>query len=519
MVRGRITSAAGQPLQRVRVTLNGQSPNPPTSVTNAEGTFEITHVSAGTYSITASRAGYLTVQYGQRRPHEAGRTLEVHDGELVEHVDIALPRGAVLSGLVSDELGDPFPGARVEAVALRYTHGRRVPLQAGIATTNDLGEFRVSGLEPGTYYVRASTIETWADDDEQKGTHAYALTYFPRASGTDTAHSINVATGQEASSLDIQLSVGRAVRIDGMVQNSSAEPMPAQAVHLERITRGLGGALFSSSPGGSARTDGTGAFEIRDVPPGEYLLITGSSQTEFASLSLIVTDADVRGVVLIPQRGSTLKGLILTDEGTPPPFPPARVRIAPTATDENSVLPAWDAPRPQTVGSDWSFRFTNIDGGYLLRLTGLPDEWMLKAVRLNGRDVTDTPLEIPKGGSEVTGVQIVLTHQAAKVTGDVLDARGDRLGDSTVVVFAADRRLWTIGTRFVRWVRPDRAAHFAIGSLPAGTYFAIARDDVAEGQWEDPEFLDSLIPDATRFELSEAGSEKLTLTVKSDLPR
>jgi hypothetical protein len=87
------------------------------------------------YSITASRAGYLTVQYGQRRPHESGRTLEVHDGQLIEHVDMALPRGGVLSGRITDELGDPFPGARVEAVSLRYTRGRRVPLQAGIATT------------------------------------------------------------------------------------------------------------------------------------------------------------------------------------------------------------------------------------------------------------------------------------------------------------------------------------------------------------------------------------------------
>jgi hypothetical protein len=161
--------------------------------------------------------------------------------------------------------GDPFPGARVEAVALRYTHGRRVPLQAGIATTSDLGELRVSGLEPGTYYVRASTIETWADDDEQKGTHAHSLTYFPSASGTDTAHAINVATGQEVSHLDIQLSVGRAVRIDGVVQNSSAEPMLAQAVHLERITRGAR-PLANEGPNGSGEARLAGP-RLRPTPP------------------------------------------------------------------------------------------------------------------------------------------------------------------------------------------------------------------------------------------------------------
>src|SRR5918993_1131920 len=71
-VRGRITAAAtGEPLHRVRVTLNTSNPNPPSGVTDTRGDFEITSVPAGSYSLTAARAGYLTTQYGQRRPREA----------------------------------------------------------------------------------------------------------------------------------------------------------------------------------------------------------------------------------------------------------------------------------------------------------------------------------------------------------------------------------------------------------------------------------------------------------------
>jgi hypothetical protein len=96
------------------VTLNGAVANPPTAVTDTRGEFELTDVPAGSYALTATRAGYLTIQYGQRRPREAGRTLEVAAGQTVERIDMALPRGAVLAGRIVDETGDAAPGVRVE---------------------------------------------------------------------------------------------------------------------------------------------------------------------------------------------------------------------------------------------------------------------------------------------------------------------------------------------------------------------------------------------------------------------
>lgn len=517
IVRGRITAAASdQPLHRVRITLTGQNPTPPTTVTDMDGVFELTNVPAGSYSITAARAGYLPAQYGQRRPQERGRTVVVRDGDVVEHVEIALQRAGVLSGRVFDESGDPYPGVRVEAIELRYTRGRRVPLQAGMATTNDLGEFRVGGLTPGTYQLRASTTETWEDDDKKKGTHAYAVTYFPGTPGTEMAQTISVAAGQEVPSLDVTFVPGRAVRIGGVLQDSSGQPLPMQAVHLDRITRGIGGALVSASAGGSTRSDSGGAFELRGIPPGEYLLYSGSTETEHASQPLIVADADVTGIVLTPRKASTLRGSVVTDEGQPT-FPASRVQISLISVDENSVLPAWEAPRPQTVGSDWSFRlFLIMDGRFLLRPTGLPDDWILKAVRINDRDITDTPLEVSKGGAEMSGVQIFLTRQAAKVSGEVVDGRGAPRADSTVLVFAADSRLWGIGTRFVKVIRPDVAGHFTVGGLPAGRYLAIARDDVADGQWEDPDFLRTLSADASKIEIGEGATGTITLTIKPE---
>ena len=75
IVRGRVTAAGNQqPLSRVRITMNGGMANAPTAVTDPDGRFEIKEVPAGNYSITAARAGYLTVQVrtaatARRRPN------------------------------------------------------------------------------------------------------------------------------------------------------------------------------------------------------------------------------------------------------------------------------------------------------------------------------------------------------------------------------------------------------------------------------------------------------------------
>src|SRR5687767_14225725 len=92
VLRGRVVAAAtGEPLHRVRVTLNTANPNPPSAVTDTRGQFEMT-VPAGSYSMTATRAGYLSIQYGQRRSREAGRAIELRAGDVLEGVDMALPR-------------------------------------------------------------------------------------------------------------------------------------------------------------------------------------------------------------------------------------------------------------------------------------------------------------------------------------------------------------------------------------------------------------------------------------------
>ncbi len=86
-VRGTVVSAiTGQPLHRVQVVLSGGTQAVPPAVTDTRGEFEVVNVPAGTYLVTARRAGYLTTQFGQLS-HERGRPIVVAAGEAIRNVD------------------------------------------------------------------------------------------------------------------------------------------------------------------------------------------------------------------------------------------------------------------------------------------------------------------------------------------------------------------------------------------------------------------------------------------------
>src|SRR5689334_10305403 len=81
-ITGRVLAAdTGRPLRRVRVTLTAPELGSDTRITstNVDGRYEIKDLPPGNYTIQANRSGYLALRYGQKRPYEQGRMLELTD--------------------------------------------------------------------------------------------------------------------------------------------------------------------------------------------------------------------------------------------------------------------------------------------------------------------------------------------------------------------------------------------------------------------------------------------------------
>ena len=179
VIRGRIVAADnGAAIRRAQVRIvSNELRESRVAATDAQGNFEIKDLAAGRYSVTASKAGFVSLQYGQRRPTESGTPIELADAQKLEKVVIALPRGSVLGGRITDEFGEPVANATVSAMRYSYAAGARrlMPAMGGNSrdTTDDQGHYRLFGLPPGEYFVSAvlrSNEASGSDGRESRAT-------------------------------------------------------------------------------------------------------------------------------------------------------------------------------------------------------------------------------------------------------------------------------------------------------------------------------------------------------------
>ena len=65
----------------------------------------------------------------------------------------------------------------------------------------------------------------------------------------------------------------------------------------------------------------------------------------------------------------------------------------------------------------------------------------MKSVTINGRDETDTPLELT-GGQRVANVAVLFTDQVSEIRGKLVDNSGAPITEYTVLAFPVDVSLW-----------------------------------------------------------------------------
>jgi protocatechuate 3,4-dioxygenase beta subunit len=149
--------ADARPVRHARVTLNGAEPfDGMTTITDDHGRFAFGGLPAGRFELAASKDGWVTSAYGAKRPLRPGTSLPVANGQTVD-VTVRLVRGAVITGLLLDNTGQPSVGTTVRAMRYAVIDGQRRlrPSRASV-TTDDRGVYRIYGLAPGEYVVGAT---------------------------------------------------------------------------------------------------------------------------------------------------------------------------------------------------------------------------------------------------------------------------------------------------------------------------------------------------------------------------
>jgi carboxypeptidase family protein len=517
IIRGRIVAAdTGKPLRRARVTITAPelAGEPRNTSTDADGRYEFTDLPAGRFTLRVRRGGYLPLAYGQRRPREVAKPLQLLDKEVAEHVDMTLPRMGIISGRVLDDAGDPIEGVNVHAVRPMFRDGQRrlVPIGTAQNRTDDDGEFRVTGLAPGTYYVLAETRETWTvTRDRVKEVMGYAPTYYPGTTQPSEARRLPVQVGQRINNIDFSLVPGRAARISGTAFDSHGKPF--QNVSVREEVRGEDFASFGNVASASVHPDGT--FVIEHVPPGDYVIGTARGRDvpdpQVAMAQITVTGTDIDDIALNGSAGGTVTGRVITDDGVVPDLPRLRVTIAERITGQPSplVLGAFGA-QSGVVAADGAFTVNGVFGHSWLTVN-VPDGWTMKSVTHDGRDISETPFEM-NSGATMSDVQVVVTNRVTAVSGQLLNDKGVPITDATVIVFGSNADTWTQG-RFVRATRPDQQGQWRIKGLPPGEFLAVAVDYVEDGEWNDPDYLESVRRYGNKLTLANADAVSVVLRV------
>lgn len=518
-VRGRVVAAdTATPLRRAHVTLVAAESAFVrfSTTTDAEGRYEVVDMPPGRYTVTATKGGYVSLQYGQRRPFEQGTAVNVADGQTLAGINLPLPRGGVIAGRISDEFGEPV--AQAQVFPQRYTYGvdgvrRLVPVGLSVAT-DDLGQFRLYGLMPGEYVVSAMYRNPLALTPAGFGgdtSEGFLPTFHPGTVNAAEAQPVSVAIGQE-SSVQFALSAARMARVSGIVTSSAGRPIAGAMV----ILMPSAGVPMGISPG---QTGPDGAFSLSNVAPGDYILqvqnmavLGPADAAESAMVPVTVGGSNVDGLRIATGPGTLVTGRVEFEGTAPRTGGPLPLRIIPQSLVPGRV--AFGGPSPAASG------LVADDGAFQLQLNGAagpvffrvstPPSWALKAVLLENDDVTDSPLELT-GQGQVDGLRVVLTDKLTTVTGRAVDSRGQPLADYVVVVQPSDPREGVAATRFLRVLRPDQDGGFTARGLPPGRYFATAVESFEQGRQFAPDVRARLREKGKAFALAEGGTASLDL--------
>ncbi|HZI65255.1 MAG TPA: carboxypeptidase regulatory-like domain-containing protein, partial [Thermoanaerobaculia bacterium] len=288
-IRGRVEDAAtnrpisdftasvreprGGAMGGMRIMMGGRQPDK--SFQSPDGTFELTDVAPGKWSVSASSPGY--------RPAEV-TGVDVAEGETKEGVVLQLKKGAVVTGRVLD----PRKGTGVPNASVSWSEeggGPGIAIFAGFGggqnaqTTDADGRFRFDGLASGKINLTAR--------------HSDFL---------DTSKPVEVKEDDETA-VDLSLSIGGSIA-GTVVGKDGRTPVAGAEVDLDE----QGSSRMGSD---SARADGSGNFLFEHLNAGRYRVSARSRAGSSTPKEVVLAESQrLDGVLLETASGALVKGAV-----------------------------------------------------------------------------------------------------------------------------------------------------------------------------------------------------------------
>lgn len=532
-------AGGGLPADAALVVVSGNvTPSVLAVTTDPSGRFAFQNLAAGLYSLQVHRDGYARQSHGQRTPGGPATAIRVAAGQSISNVVMALLPAGNVSGLIRGPEGQPQAGAPVQLLRATYNaSGQRAFQVEGTTRTNDRGEYRLYWLTPGSYYMSAGSAP---GPNRTSGANApvspnevpdrsFALTYYPGVPDARGAALIEVTSGGELSGIDFSVPSQELRRIRGRITDSNTG-QPPSSVGISLAYRTLTGASGAFSAG--ERYDPkTGEFELRNVPPGSYVIqaiamdrAPASESETLVKVAAIATRAngrlpvdisnhDIDGLLLTLTTGVALPGRISIEGANLSSIPGwERIRVPLKPTLDGAFGPNLQpaSPVPQAPREDGSFVIAGVAPGEFIvgPVTGLPAGFYVKEVRFAQADVLSQPLRF--SGVAGGGLEIVLSSKASQVDGIAVDGRSTPIPGVRVVLVPERQRN---RTDLFKSTISDSSGRFVFRTIPPGDYRVFGWETLDSYAYFDPDLLRRVEPQGTPVRVTESATNNLTVRI------
>jgi hypothetical protein len=473
-------------------------------VTKQDGRFSFVVSQARKYALGIAKPGYSPQGYRQ-----TGASLQsaivVGDGQDTGHIVFEASRGGAITGQIKDEESEPVGNALVSIFQSSIVGGERKIITRGQTRANAEGEFRVSYLPRGNYYVCAMGRPWFADSliqfqdlqesfrgaivpepgtvrshpsvgqsvepnqaapkyspDPGLGGTAFLTTFYPHAQRVEEASLVRLDAGGETQ-VSITLPLTKGVALKGTI-SLPGEMSAGRANLYKKVSDQY--MLFLQE-----WVSKDGALQFKNVPAGSYEISATSDSTSGATSWHIRQEVEVGAfdveVTLRPRPMGSMSGRVLFEGERP----------ASTATLFVSLVNEKGSLFRNQVDPEGNFSLSRLPAGRYEATAGSAD---YIAAYFAGPAGERMPLILETASGENVRRDLMLTRAVSAIKGAVENAGAPQIGALVLLMPKDPSQRWAY-----RVDQTDTDGSYSLAAIPSGDYFLIALSDGADVAYRD----------------------------------
>ncbi len=503
-----VSKADRRPLSRTRITVTNvkDSHQLKSMITSEDGKFEFGGLPAGKYSLAGAKRGFISAAYDQ---HEQYSTAIVTGAGLdTEALVLRLAPDAVIAGKVLDEVGEPVRHAVVTLYYEDHSSGVGQIRQGRTAQTDDLGEYELTPLRPGTYFLSASGRPWYAVHPRSEPTHsksnqqtepqatadrsldvAYPVTYYPDVVDVESALPIPIRGGEQVQA-DFHLNPVPSLRLLFRLTdagNGYFVPQLRQPAFDDYTSLQTGGTRFVSP----------GLVEVTGVPAGRYdVHLSGPGQ----SLQMDGVDLTKDGEEIDTSKAGAVASVKFSmrvpGEAVLPPSLTVGLRSGARVVGVAQPVDSKGEAELQQIAS----------GRYEVAVWGGERTYSISRISAEGAEITGHTLTVAAGSSP--SVSLVLVSGSVEVRGTVTRA-GKGFAGAMVVLLPKNPEL---DRDLFRRDQSDLDGTFALRDVVPGSYTLLAIDNGWELDWARPGVIAAYMKGGRRVEVGNQEGRPMNVT-------